>query len=76
MAMVYAVGHVSGAHLNPAVTLAFALTRRFAWPRVALYWAAQVAGSVLGALFLRATLGNEADLGATMPSGSDAQAFA
>jgi aquaporin NIP len=76
MAMVYAVGHVSGAHLNPAVTLAFALTRRFPWPRVALYWAAQVSGALLGALFLRASLGDEANLGATLPSGSEAQSFA
>jgi aquaporin NIP len=76
MAMVYAVGHVSGAHLNPAVTLAFALTRRFPWPRIALYWAAQVSGALLGALFLRASLGDEANLGATLPSGSEAQSFA
>jgi hypothetical protein len=42
MAMVYAVGHVSGAHFNPAVSFAFALTRHFAWPRVGAYWTAQV----------------------------------
>lgn len=75
MAMVYAVGHVSGAHLNPAVTLAFALTRHFPWQRVPAYWAAQTTGAVVAALTLRASLGTTADLGATTPSGSEAQSF-
>src|SRR5207237_1168447 len=75
MAMIYAVGHLSGAHFNPAVSLGFALSRHFPWPRVALYWAAQLAGAVLGALFLRASLGNRAHLGATLPSGSQAQSL-
>jgi aquaporin NIP len=75
MAMIYAVGHVSGAHFNPAVTLGFALTRHFPWPRVWLYWAAQAVGAVLAALFLRTSLGDVADVGATLPSGSDAQSF-
>jgi MIP family channel proteins len=66
---------VSGAHFNPAVTLAFALTRHFAWTRVAGYWAAQVAGALAAALLLRASLGDVADVGATLPSGSDGQAF-
>jgi MIP family channel proteins len=74
-AMIYAVGHVSGAHFNPAVSFAFALTRHFPWPRVALYWGAQGAGALLAALFLRASLGNHASLGATLPSGSQAQSF-
>ena len=39
MVMIYAIGHISGAHFNPAVTLAFALTRHFPWTRVAAYWA-------------------------------------
>ena len=43
MAMIYAVGHISGAHFNPAVTFAFALSRHFPWPRAAAYWAAQLA---------------------------------
>ena len=75
-AMVYALGHVSGAHLNPAVTAAFAIFRHFPAGRVPAYWAAQVTGAVAAALFLRLTLGDETTLGATVPSGSDAQAFA
>jgi aquaporin NIP len=75
MAMIYAVGHISGAHLNGAVTLAFALTRHFPWPRAAAYWAAQLAGAIAAAALLRASLGDIAHLGATFPSGSDAQSF-
>jgi aquaporin NIP len=73
--MIYALGHISGAHFNPAVTFAFALTRHFPWPRVASYWAAQLAGAIVAALVLRASLGNVADLGATTPSGSAGQSF-
>ena len=49
MAMIYAVGHVSGAHFNGAVTLAFALTRHFPWPRAFAYWGAQLAGALVAA---------------------------
>ena len=75
MVMIYAVGHISGAHFNPAVTFAFAVTRHFPWPRVALYWTAQLAGALAAALVLRGSLGNIAHVGATLPSGSDRQAF-
>jgi MIP family channel proteins len=75
MAMIYAVGHVSGAHFNPAVTFAFALTRHFPWPRMAAYWAAQVGGALAAAAVIRSSLGNDAHLGATLPSGSQAQSF-
>jgi aquaporin NIP len=74
-AMIYAVGHISGAHFNPAVTIAFALTRHFPWSRAAAYWAAQFAGALTAALLLRGSLGDIADLGATLPSGSQGQAF-
>ena len=75
MVMIYAAGHISGAHFNPAVTLAFATSRHFPWPRVPVYWAAQLAGGLAAALILRASLGNVAHVGATLPSGSDGQAF-
>jgi MIP family channel proteins len=75
MVMIYAVGHISGAHFNPAVTFAFALTRHFPWPRVGVYWAAQLAGALAAALVLRGSLGDVAHVGATLPTGSDGQAF-
>jgi aquaporin NIP len=75
MAMIYAVGHISGAHFNPAVSFAFALTRHFPWPRAAAYWLAQAAGALLAAAILRASLGDVAHVGATLPSGSQAQSF-
>src|SRR5436190_24332031 len=49
MAMIYATGHLSGAHINPAVTLAFTLTRHFPGPDAIAYIGAQVAGAVAGA---------------------------
>ena len=73
--MIYGLGHISGAHFNPAVSVGFAIGRHFPWPRVAGYAAAQVAGAIVAAALLRATLGDGADLGVTMPSGSVAQAF-
>jgi MIP family channel proteins len=75
MVMIYAVGHISGAHLNPAVSFGFALTRHFPWPRVAGYWLAQVAGALIAAAVLRASLGDIAHVGATFPSGSQGQSF-
>ncbi len=75
MAMIYALGHVSGAHLNPAVSLAFALTRHFPARRLLAYWVAQVVGALAAASVLRASLGDVASLGATLPAGSDGQAF-
>lgn len=66
--MIFAVGHLSGAHLNPAVTAGFATGRHFPLREVAPYWAAQVAGAVLASLSLRALFGIEQGLGATHPS--------
>jgi aquaporin NIP len=72
---VYAVGHISGAHFNAAVTFAFALTRHFPWPRALGYWSAQLAGALAAAALLRGSLGNVAHVGATLPSGSQGQSF-
>jgi aquaporin NIP len=74
-AMVSALGHISGAHLNPAVSLAFALSRHFPWRLVGAYWAAQLAGATTAAFLLRASLGDIADVGATTPSRSAGQSF-
>lgn len=67
MAMIYTLGPLSGAHFNPAVTLAFAVRRDFPWSRVPAYWLAQVVGAVLAALVLRALFGLAGHLGATLP---------
>jgi aquaporin NIP len=75
MAMIYSVGHISGAHLNPAVSFAFALTRHFPWPRVVAYWAAQLAGALLAAVLIRGSLGSDARVVSTLPSGSQGQSF-
>ncbi|WP_328471855.1 MIP/aquaporin family protein [Streptomyces sp. NBC_00448] len=60
IAMVYAIGHISGCHINPAVTLALAATRRMPWRDVPGYLAAQAAGALLGALAIVAVLGRRA----------------
>ncbi len=75
MAMIYAVGHVSGAHFNPAVTFAFALTRHFPWVRAVGYWCAQLLGAIVAAALLRGSLGDVAHVGATLPSGTEGQSF-
>ena len=75
MAMIYTFGDVSGAHLNPAVTLAFAVAGRFPWRDVPGYLAAQAAGALLASGLLRVLFPLDATLGATLPSGSDGQSF-
>jgi aquaporin NIP len=69
MAMVYATGHLSGAHINPAVTVAFALTRHFPARDASAYITAQLAGATAAALVLLAAWPDgPADLGATVPA--------
>src|ERR671934_409830 len=63
-ALVYAIGKVSGCHINPAVTFALAATKRFPWREVPVYWASQVVGATIGALAIWAVFAHTAiDLG-------------
>ncbi|MBA2287168.1 MAG: aquaporin family protein [Ktedonobacteraceae bacterium] len=56
-AMVYTIGHISGCHINPAVTFSFAVTRRISWTEAGVYWAAQIIGGLLGALVIALSFG-------------------
>ena len=63
-AAVYALGKVSGCHINPAVTFGLALTKRFPWREVPAYWIAQIAGGTVGAFAIWGVFGHHAvDLG-------------
>jgi aquaporin Z len=75
LAMIYALGDVSGAHLNPAVTCGFALARRFRGRSVLPYLLAQSFGALAASLLLRALFPEHSSLGATFPKGSDLQSF-
>ncbi len=75
MAMIYAVGDVSGAHLNPAVTFGFWLAGRLPGAQVAPYLGAQLAGALVASALVRVVYGAHADLGATLPSGDVSQSF-
>lgn len=66
-ALIYALGAISGAHFNPAVTLAFALRGDFPWRWVPRYAAGQLLGAVLACVFLRVMFGVVGHLGATLP---------
>jgi len=74
--MVYAFGHISGAHFNPAVSIGFGVIGHIGWATVARYAAVQTAGAVVAAVVLVATLGSSVSLGVTQPSSNDVQAFA
>lgn len=73
--MIAATGHISGAHFNPAVTIAFAAARHFHWREVPIYIGSQVIAAVSAALILRVLFGNVALLGATLPGDDLLQAF-
>jgi aquaporin Z len=75
MAMIYSFGDVSGAHLNPAVTLGFALSRRFATRDVPGYIFAQVLGAFAASGLLRGLFPANDTLGATLPAGPVWQSF-
>ncbi|GAA0158005.1 hypothetical protein LIER_15140 [Lithospermum erythrorhizon] len=73
--MIYAVGHISGAHMNPAVTIAFATFRHFPWKQVPFYAAAQFTGATCSAFTLRALLQPIKHIGTTTPSGTHIQSL-
>jgi aquaporin Z len=74
MAMIYAVGEISGAHLNPAVTIGFWTARRFPTREVLPYLASQAGGAIIASAILRFLFIHK-NLGATLPAGSDSQSF-
>ncbi len=75
LAMIHTFGDVSGAHLNPAVTTAFAAAGRFPWRDVPGYVGAQLLGAFAATGLLRVLFPLNVTLGATLPTGSDAQSF-
>ena len=66
--MIFATGHLCGAHFNPAVTLAFAIIGEFRWRDVPAYIGGQVLAALIAAFAIAQLIGTEADLGATLPS--------
>lgn len=75
MAMIYALGNISGSHLNPAVTIAFALAKKFEVKQVAPYIISQLFGAILASLVLKYLFPTNEFLGATIPSGTALQSF-
>jgi aquaporin NIP len=75
LAMIYAVGHISGAHLNPAVTLGFFSSGRMRGKEVPAYLVAQCGGAFLASFSLRVIFGGSTNLGVTLPSGTALQSL-
>jgi aquaporin NIP len=75
MSMVYALGDVSGAHLNPAVSIAFAVSKRFDKKQLAPYIVSQLLGALSASAVLKLLFPANNTLGATIPAGSDMQSF-
>lgn len=75
LAMIYAFGDISGAHMNPAVTTAFAVAKRFSWCEVPGYIGAQVAGAFAASGLLRVLFPADPKLGSTLPAGEIMQSF-
>jgi aquaporin NIP len=72
--MIYAIGHISGAHINPAVTLSFTLMRHFPIRDVPGYLLSQLSGAAAASLLTKGLFGNTAHLGATLPTHGPVQA--
>lgn len=75
MAMIYTLGDISGAHLNPAVSIAFALSGRFSMKELVPYIISQVVGAFLASFVLHYLFPMNATLGTTLPAGEEMQSF-
>ena len=75
MAMIYSLGNISGAHLNPAVTIAFTLAKKFPLKEVIPYAISQMFGALTASFTLKYLFPSSQTLGATLPSGTVAQSF-
>ena len=75
MVMIYAVGNISGAHFNPAVTIAFTVAKKFPLNQLSQYIIAQVGGALLASLILKFLFPENILLGTTLPSGTEMQSF-
>ncbi|HTQ27910.1 MAG TPA: aquaporin [Puia sp.] len=75
MAMIYSLGDISGAHMNPAVTLAFTMAKRFRLNQLLPYVCSQLTGAIAASSLLRFLFPSDEFLGATLPANSDMQSF-
>jgi aquaporin Z len=75
MAMIYTLGSISGAHFNPAVTIAFTLAKRFELKQVLPFIISQLSGAILASLTLKYLFPSNETLGATLPAGTEMQSF-
>ncbi|KAK4269495.1 hypothetical protein QN277_022646 [Acacia crassicarpa] len=75
MVVILSTGHISGAHLNPAVTISFAALKHFPWKHVPVYIGAQIMASICAAFALKGIFHPFMDGGVTVPSGGYGQAF-
>lgn len=75
IALIYAFGDISGTHLNPAVTVAFAIDKRFEWKEVPAYLGSQLLGALVASFLLHFLFPDNKTLGITQPAGSELQSF-
>ncbi|HEX8356584.1 MAG TPA: aquaporin [Segetibacter sp.] len=75
MSIIYALGNISGAHMNPAVTIGFAIDKRFKLKEVLPYFISQVIGALLASLILKFLFPHNQYLGGTLPAGTAMQSF-